>query len=68
MAVESTGGGYYKVTSSAVFEELLEDIRLTETSAMEDVKTLILDYPQVPFILLLVFVGVYFIFSRKVRL
>lgn len=67
-AVESTGGGYYKVTSSAVFDELLEDIRLTETSAMEDVKTLILDYPQVPFILLLIFMGIYFICNRKVRL
>ncbi len=67
-AVESTGGGYYRATSSDAFEELLEDIRLTETSAMEDVKTLVLDYPQVPFMLLLMFIGIYFICSRKVRL
>ena len=67
-AVESTGGGYYKVTSPKVFDELLEDIRLTETSTMEDVKTLILDYPQIPFILLLIFIGIYFVCSRKVKL
>ncbi len=67
-AVESTGGGYYKATSSKAFDELLEDIRLTETSAMEDVKTLILDQPETAFISLLIFIGIYFICSRKVRL
>ncbi len=67
-AMESTGGGYYRATSSKAFDELLEDIRLTDTSVMEDVKTQILDYPQVPFIFLLFFLGIYFICSRKVRL
>lgn len=67
-AVESTGGGYYKVTSSKAFDELLSDIRLTETSAMEDVKTLVLDHPETAFVLLLIFMGIYFICSRKVRL
>ena len=67
-AVESTGGGYYKATSSKAFDKLLEDIRLTETSVMEDVKTLVLDYPQVPFLFLLLFMGIYFICSRKVKL
>lgn len=67
-AVESTGGGYYKVTSSKVFEQLLEDIRLTDTSVMEDVKTLVLDHPEAAFLCLLVFIGIYFVCSRKVRL
>lgn len=67
-AVESTGGGYYKATSSKAFDELLEDIRLTDASVMEDVKTLVLDYPQVPFVLLIIFMGIYFICSRKVKL
>lgn len=67
-AVESTGGGYYKATSSKAFDKLLEDIRLTETSVMEDVKTLILDRPEPAFMLLMVFIGLYFICSRKVRL
>ena len=67
-AVESTGGGYYRVTSKKVFDDLLEDIRMTDTSVMEDVKTLIIDYPQIPFGFLLFFLGIYFICSRKVRL
>ncbi|MBE5881934.1 MAG: hypothetical protein E7289_06490 [Lachnospiraceae bacterium] len=67
-AVESTGGGYYQVTSTKVFDKLLEDIRLTDTSVMEDVKTLVIDKPQAAFICMLVFMGVYFICSRKVRL
>ncbi len=67
-AMESTGGGYYEVTSTKVFDKLLEDIRLTDTSVMEDVKTLVMDYPQIPFFALLFFMGIYFICSRKVRL
>ena len=67
-AMENTGGGYYEVTSSKVFDKLLEDIRLTDTSVMEDVKTLILDDPKIPFLTLLFFMGIYFICSRKVRL
>lgn len=67
-AVESTGGGFYKATSSSVFDELVEDIQKTETSAMEDMKIVISDQPQIVFICLLILISVYFVFSRKVQL
>ncbi|MBQ8526849.1 MAG: hypothetical protein IJ429_00120 [Lachnospiraceae bacterium] len=67
-AVKSTGGGFYKANSSKEFDRLLEDIRLTDTSAMEDIKTLVLDKPEAAFWCLLIFMGVYFVCSRKVRL
>lgn len=67
-AIESTGGKYYQASSSQVFRELLEDIRLTDTSEMKDVKTQITDCPQGWFLCLLLCLGIYFICSRKVRL
>ena len=67
-AVERTGGGYYEVTSKKVFDKLLEDIRLTDTSEMEDVKTIVLDKPQTALICMLIFLGIYLICSKKVRL
>ncbi len=67
-AMNSTGGGFYEVSSSKVFDKLVSDIKKTDTSVMEDVKTVVTDQPQMLFICLLVFMGVYFVFSRKVKL
>ncbi len=67
-SVESTGGEFYKATSSQAFDELISDIRLTESSPMEDVKTLVLGEPQAAFLCLLIFIGIHLICSRKVRL
>ena len=67
-AMISTGGGFYEVTSDKVFDKLTDDIRLTDTSSMEDIKTIITDKPQVFFICMLICMSLYFIFSRKVRL
>lgn len=67
-AMEGTGGGFYEVTSKKVFDELVADIQKTETSVMEDVKTVVTDKPQVLFICLLIFIGAYFVFARKVKL
>ncbi len=67
-AMNSTGGGFYETTSADVFERLTEDIRLTETSVMTDVKTIIIDKPEFLFKCLLVGLCIYFLFSRKVKL
>lgn len=67
-AMNSTGGGFYEASSDAVFDELIEDIRLTKTSVMVDMKTIINDKPEFLFMCLLVCLGMYFLFSRKVKL
>ncbi len=67
-AMDNTGGGFYEATSSKVFEQLTEDIRLTDASAMEDVKTIVTDQPKTLFIWLLIGITAHFIFSRKVKL
>lgn len=67
-AVESTGGGYYKSTSSKSYDQLLADIKKTGTSAMKQKETMITDQPETLFIWLLVCVGIYFLLSRKVKL
>ena len=67
-AIESTGGGYYKSTSSKSYDQLLADIKKTNTSAMKQTETMVMDQPETLFIWLLVCVGIYFLLSRKVKL
>ncbi len=67
-SIESTGGKYYRVNSSRIFDELVDDIQKTDTSVMEDVKIVISDQPETLFICLLMLISIYFIFSRKVKL
>lgn len=67
-AMNSTGGGHYEATSAQIFDDLKDDIRLTATSAMDDIKITVTDKPEILFICLLVFITMYFIFSRKVKL
>lgn len=67
-AMLSTGGGFYEVTSNKVFDKLIEDIRQTETSAMQEVKIVITDKPEALFICLLISISLFFIFTRKVKL
>lgn len=67
-AMNNTGGGHYEATSTKVFDNLKDDIRLTSTSSMEDIRITITDKPEVLFVLLLVFITIYFILSRKVKL
>ena len=67
-AILSTGGEHYEVSSNKVFEDLISDIRLTGTAVMQDTKIIITDKPEVLFVFMLIFIGTYFIFSRKVKL
>lgn len=67
-SIESTGGKYYKSTSSRVFDDLIDDIEETETSAMNKVETIIYDQPQMVFVCMVIFIGLYFVLSRKVKL
>lgn len=67
-AILGTGGKHYAVSSPEVFDELINDIRLTEASAMTETNVLKTDQPEVLFIGLLLCLSMYFIFSRKVKL
>lgn len=67
-AILNTGGKHYKVTSDKVFDDLIADIRLTGTAVMQDTKIIVTDKPEVLFVFLLISIGAYFIFSRKVKL
>lgn len=67
-SIESTGGNYYKNTSSKVFDHLIDDIEETKTSAMNKVETIKYDQPQIIFYIMVVFMGLYFVLSRKVKL
>lgn len=69
-AIESTGGGYYKSTSSKAYKQLVEDIKKTDTSlsGIKQTETRITDQPEVLFIWMLICVGVYLVLSRKLRL
>jgi len=67
-SMESTGGGYYKTTDENVYKKVLNDIKKTETSVMTEIKTVFIDKPEILFVCLLVFSGMYFILSRKVKL
>ncbi|MBE5866217.1 MAG: VWA domain-containing protein [Lachnospiraceae bacterium] len=67
-AINSTGGKFYEFSSPKVFKELIEDIRLTDASVTEDVKTIVTDKPEALFIWLLICISIHFLFSRKVKL
>ena len=67
-SVESTGGKYYRSTSSKAYEHLIDDIEKTEDSVMNKIETIIYDQPQIVFICMVIFAGVYFVLSRKVKL
>lgn len=67
-AIESTGGGYYKSTASKAYEQLIEDIKKTDTSVMEQTEIRITDQPELWFVWLLICMGSYFLISRKVML
>lgn len=67
-AVESTGGKYYKSTSSGAFKHLIEEIEKTKTSSMNKVETIIYDQPQIVFLCMVLFSGLCFALSRKVKL
>lgn len=69
-AVESTGGGYYKSTSSKAYDQLVADIKKTETSlaGIKQTETQITDQPETLFVWMLICIGLYFVMSKKVRL
>ena len=65
-AIENTGGGYYKSTSSHAFDNLVKDIQKTETSALEQTETKVTDQPEQWFICMLVLVALYLVLGKKV--
>lgn len=67
-AILSTGGGYYKTSDENAYKQLVNDIKATDATIIEKTETIIYDQPEVLFVVLLVLMGVYFAFSRKVKL
>lgn len=67
-SIEGTGGGYYRNSSEDAYDKLISDIEKTETSILTKTETLVYDQPEVTFICMVVFLGLYFVFSRKVKL
>lgn len=69
-AMRSTGGGYYRATSSKAYKELVEDIKKTETSlsGIKQTETRITDKPEALFVWMLICITAYFVISKKIRL
>ena len=68
-AINGTGGKYYNtVKDSNAFEKIIKQIEHTETFEMEKVEIRIYEQPETLFICMLVFIGIYFAISRKVKL
>ena len=62
--IRALAGG---VTTDKIFDFLLEDIRLTETSVITNTQILITDKPELLFIGLLICISMHFIFNRKIK-
>ncbi|MBO5390070.1 MAG: hypothetical protein J6A59_18410 [Lachnospiraceae bacterium] len=67
-AILSTGGGYYKTSDKNAYKQLVNDIKATDATIIEKTEILIYDQPEVLFVVLVVLMGIYFGFSRKVKL
>ncbi len=67
-AILSTGGEYYRTSDENAYEKLVNDIKATDATITEKTETLVYDQPEVLFMVLLGLLGVYFVFSRKVKL
>ncbi len=67
--MQGTGGKYYRNTSPQAYKQLINDIEATEnsTSAVFEMQTLVMDQPQVLFVLLLLCIGAYMIICRILR-
>ena len=66
--VESTGGKYYHVEDTGAVKDIISEIEKTQKSDLSIPQTLITDYPKVPFFCLIVFMGIYFWISKRIRL
>ncbi len=67
-AIESTGGKLYQSSDSGAYDDLLEEIRKTEASNYEVKRSMVYDQPQLWFIVLLVFEGLYLFMCRRAKL
>ncbi len=67
-AILSTGGGYYRTSEDNAYEQLVNDIKATDATIIEKTETMVYDQPEVLFVVLIVLMGIYFAFSRKVKL
>lgn len=68
-AMEGTGGGYYKATSSKAYNQLVKDIKETKTSltGVEKTETKVTDQPQTWFVWMVICLGVYLVMCKRLK-
>lgn len=65
--IEKTGGQYYRASSARVVKDIIKQIRSLEGTKMTEKRTVVTDYPTIPFILMLVLVGIHLWTSRRIK-
>lgn len=65
--IEKTGGQYFRAKSPKVVKNIIKEIRKQEGTKFRESKTVVTDYPVVPFILILIFVGIHLWTSRLIK-
>ena len=67
-AINKTGGEYYNTENSNAINELVAEIEKTLTSEIEKVELRVYEQPQIFFICIVIFTGIYLILRRKARI
>lgn len=67
-AIEKTGGVYYRNTMPRVYDDLVDEIKDTEASSIEEAGTLMFDQPETYFKIMILAIAVYFVITRRIKL
>ena len=65
--IESTGGRYYRADSTSVVKNIVGDIKKEQTSKTVELKTVLVDCPEILFIILLVLIVVYWFSLFRIK-
>ena len=69
MAIEKTGGKYYTTASNTTVKDIVKEIESKAKNVTETKTNVrVIDYPQVPFVLLLISIIVLYVLNKKVNL
>lgn len=65
--IESTGGKYYRADSTSIVKDIVNSIKKEQTSKTVELKTILVDCPEVLFIILLVLIVVYWFSLFRIK-
>lgn len=65
--IEKTGGQYFRAKTPKVVKNIINEIKKQEGTKFQERKTVVTDYPCVPFVLILIFVGIHLWTSRQIK-